>query len=388
MRRSLLLALLLVIGCSKSTPSESTVEPDPASSAAGNAQRELVVDPGLLEGGRIRVEAVTKHAIDDEILASGEVVPSVDGEASMGAMVSGRIAKVLVREGDVVKKGQVLAWIDAPEAARMQGGYLQARARVWRAQGTLDRERALWKDKATSERAVQEAEAELRAAKADEAAARGLLASAHVPVPKDDARYAAARIGVSSAIAGVVSKRYAVVGGYVGLEDSLFEVIDLDKLVIRADVPEVASRRVLPDARALVLPRGVNEGCEGKVRAKLEAIDPVKRTMGVMVEVAAGCKGLVAGGFADVTLSLAASSDAKSIVVPRSAVVEIDGATAVFVEIGGDERGKFEIRNVRVGLSDGEQVVVEEGLREGEKIAVAGTFLLKGERMKAAMGGE
>lgn len=385
----------VVAGCSKEVPPEPVAaEPvsvgaaPAASTGSASSPTVLRVDPGLIDGDRIRIERAKVRPIDEDVPASGEVVPSVEGEARMGAMISGRIVKVLVREGDAVKKGQILAWIDAPEAARMQGDFLRARARVWRAEQALARQRALWEDRATSESALQQAEADVRAAKAEEAAARGLLASTHVPAPRDDARYAAARIGVASPLAGVVSKRHAVVGDHVGLEDTLFEVVDPSKLMIRADVPEVAARRVRPGSRAWVMPRGAEEGCPGRVRSKLEAIDRAKRTMGVMVEVEPTCQGLVAGGFVDVNLTIEAAKDTPRIVVPRAAVVDLDGDTAVFVQKSGDDRGAFEVRRVKTGLSDGERVVVEEGLVEGERIVVAGTFLLKGERMKSALGGE
>jgi hypothetical protein len=69
-------------------------------SAAGAASFRL--DPAVLDGDRIRTEAVVRRALDDEILASGEVVPAVDGEAYVGAMISGRVAGVLVKAGEAV----------------------------------------------------------------------------------------------------------------------------------------------------------------------------------------------------------------------------------------------------------------------------------------------
>lgn len=381
-----LVVVLFMAACSKTSPSEpplADTEPIVAS-AAGAASFRL--DPAVLDGDRIRTEAVVRRALDDEILASGEVVPAVDGEAYVGAMISGRVAGVLVKAGEAVTRGQVLAWIDAPEAARMQGDLLRARASLWRAEQRLEQERVLWKDKATSERALREAEAEVRAAKADQAAVRGLLAAARVPIPREDARQAGARIGVTSPIAGIVSRRLAVVGSHVGPEDNLFEIVDPAKLLVRADVDEIAARRVLPDAKALIHPRGEKEGCLGKVRSKLEVIDPTKRTMGIMIEVSAACANLASGGFADVSVTLAPSQGALSVVVPRSAVVDLDGATVVFVESPSAERGTFEVRNVSLGFSDGDSVVIEEGLREGERIAVVGAFLLKGERMKPGSG--
>ena len=392
LRRVMMLGTLSVLfggvgACRDEEPLASAAQPEPSASAE-QGPRTLRVDPELVKTERIKTEAVVKRGLADEVMVSAAVLTSVEGEARLGALVSGRIARVLVREGERVKKGQVLAWIDAPDAARMQGEFVRARVRVWRAEKQWERESALWKDQATSARALEDAEGELRAARAEESAARSMLATSRIPAPSDGAKSGAARIGVTSPIDGVVAARTAVVGDHVSPDDSLFEIIDPARVLVRADVPEVMARRVEAGAAALVRPIGSNEGCRGVVKSKLERIDEAKRTMGVMIELQEGCPGMSAGGFADATLRLTPSGSQQVLVVPREALVDLDGVPMLFVERAPHGTGLFEVRIVRTGLSDGAHVVVEEGLREGERVATVGAFLLKGEHMKAELGGE
>jgi cobalt-zinc-cadmium efflux system membrane fusion protein len=382
--------LVLAAGCKQAAGqvSDAQAAPAPGSPTASAAPVQLTIGADLLRDGRIQSKPAERAALSDQVFASGEVVPAVEGEARAGVLVPGRVASILVKEGDRVKAGQALAWIDAPEAAKMQGDWLRASSRLWRAQKVAEQERALWAEKATSERALHAAEAELREASADARAAWNLLVSSRVPVPRQGATGGSARIAVSAPIAGIVSKRNAVVGGHVTSEASLFEIVDPDKLLVRAGVPEVVARRVEIGASALIRARGADPTCPGSVQSKLERIDELKRTMGVLVKVGPGCPGLVAGAFADVTVRLSASGAVASVVVPRGAIVDVEGAPALFVERAPFGEGKYEMRLVRPGISDGVSTAVEDGVQAGERVVVVGALLLKGERMRRELGAE
>ena len=353
-----------------------------ASQSAPQGPRQVTIDPALVSDGRVEIKPAQRRALADETLAPGEVVPAPDGAAEVGALVNGRVASIKAKEGDRVKAGQVLALIDAPEAAQMQGELVRSRARLWRAEKMAEQERKLWADKATSERSLQAAEAELREAQAAVRAASNLLVASHVPVPAASSAGGSARIAVTSPIAGVISRRSAILGGHVTADMSLFEVVAPEKLLVRANVPEVLARRVERDSPAIIRLRGADQTCNGTVQSRLDRIDEQRRTMGVMVAPEAACSGLVSGAFTDVTVRLSASGAAPMVVVPRNAIIEMDGAPSVFVEAPERGPGQFDIKIVRLGITDGVHTVIEEGLKEGEPVVVVGALLLKGEHMR------
>ena len=305
----LLAASIAGVGCDRQNSPVPDAKASPAPSVSATTttfQHEVNIDPELVSSGRVQMKPAEKRSLSDEIVAAGETVPSVDGEAEVGALVSGRVSAIYAKEGDVVKRGQVLAVIDAPEAARMQGDWLRAKARLWRAQKMVEQERALWADKATSERNLHAAEAELRESLAAERSALDLISASHVPVPTEG-KSNSARVPLTSPIAGVVAKRAAVMGGHVTAEMSLFEIVAPEKLLVRANVPEVVARRVESGTEAVIRPRGQDTTCTGKVQSKLDRIDETKRTMGVMISLDKGCPPMVVGAFADVTVKLSAS---------------------------------------------------------------------------------
>ncbi|MBI5538166.1 MAG: efflux RND transporter periplasmic adaptor subunit [Deltaproteobacteria bacterium] len=376
-------------GCRKGSSAipEAAASAPSASASAPSEGHQVKIDPDLVSSGRITVKPAERRALADETLASGEVTPAVDGEAQVGALVSGRVMAILVKEGDRVKAGQVLAWIDAPDAARMQGDWLRSRARLWRADKMVEQERKLWAEKATSERALQAAEAELRESQAAERSAHSLLVASHVPVPSEGGKAGAARIAVTSPISGVVSHRGVMLGGHVTADMSLFEIVAPEKLILKANVPEVLARRVEVGGPAIIRLRGTDSTCNGTVQTRLDRIEEQRRTMTVLVSFAPGCTGLVAGGFADVTVRLSASGTPPLIVVPRTSIVEFDGAPAVFVHAPSRGPGDFDIHVVRLGHTDGVHTVVEDGLKEGEPVVVGGALLLKGEHIRKDLGG-
>jgi multidrug efflux pump subunit AcrA (membrane-fusion protein) len=63
----------------------------------------------------------------------------------------------------------------------------------------------------------------------------------------------------------------------------------------------------------------------------------------------------------------------NALVVPRSAVLMAGNNSVVYVET---EPGRFQIRRVVLGPSSGEQIVILDGVQEGEQVAARGTFLI------------
>lgn len=377
-------------GACKQQPTGAVASESTAVASAAlepTARTTFAIDPSLANSDRIRTTPAARRSLQDQVLCPAEALSQASAEASVGALVPGRIASVKVEPGQRVRQGEVLAFIDAPEAARLQGEWLHARAKLFKAQRLAEQERALWKQQATSERALQEAEADLRVAQAEHDAARNQLVTSRIPLPKEDGGALSARIAIHSPIDGVIANRKAVVGAFVSPDQTLFEVIEPAKLLVRADVPEGQAARVEPGTAATVTPRGADRGCPGRVASKLERIEPAKRTMGVMVTLDQPCPGLRAGSFADVLMPLASSGERRSTVVPNEAVVDLDGVPVVFVELSR-QKGQYQVRPVRVGMSDGASTVIEAGVQEGEPVVSVGAFVLKGEYQRSELEGE
>jgi cobalt-zinc-cadmium efflux system membrane fusion protein len=384
-------AALLGAGCSHDAAAGTPLAGEGIAKPAETDKTRIEIDPALIERGRVRVGTAERRSLDGELLLPGDVVPAEDGEADVGALVTGRIAAISVAEGDHVKKGQTLALIDASEVARATAELLRARSHAVMAARKLSRQLDLEKQTATSQSAVDEARAEDQAARADLTAARTLLATlgAAEPADGDGARAVTVRVAVRAPIDGVVVQRTAVLGGPVTLDRSLFHIVSPDRLLVRARLPESAGFTPAAGAAAVIRPRAPAGGaarCEATVLSSFGVVDEATRTLPVRLRPTGACPFLVPGGYVDVALRTPSAGDgATVIVVPAEAVVEVRGVPTVF--LAGDRPGVFTPRAVRPGLAAGASVAIEAGLVAGDRVVVDGAVLLKGEMLRSILEG-
>jgi cobalt-zinc-cadmium efflux system membrane fusion protein len=384
------MVLVAVLGlaassCKRTEPvRETPVEAGPA-----HAGPPVVhVDAALVSSGRIVVAPATRRPLRGDLRIPGEVVPSESGAADVGALVAGRIASIEVREGDPVKRGQALAYLDSPEAARFAADVIRARSRVIAAARKVERQVALEQDRATSAAAVDEARIELATAEADSAAAKTMLASLGMPEPPPPAQGALpARVPIRSPLDGVVVERMIALGAPVAPEKTLFRVLANDRVVVEARWTDTTTPPPAKDTPVKLLPRGGDGkvSCDGKVASTVGVVDERTRARRIRVIPNGPCAMLVAGAYVDTSFTSAALAGGAAAVlaVPKDTVVDVRGAPTVFV--ARQPSGAFEAHVVRTGRATTEDIAIEEGLAEGDPVVVAGAVLLKGELLRAEL---
>ncbi len=387
-----IVAVLSLAGCNRRDDAAVKASAGPAETAAAPARRSVQVSPDLVAQGRIRTVRATRRPPTGAIRLPAEIVSSAEGAAEAGSLLAGRIARFEAREGDRVKSGQVLAWIDAPEAARAIADLVRARTRTETQARKVARLEGLVASEAATQIALDEAKLELELARADLAAARTLVASFGLaePAPTAGAPVLSARLPVRSPVDGTVVERTAALGAHVEPNTPIFRLVSEGRVLVEARVADGSSVVLAPGSLAHVEPRG-GPRCTARVLGALPQVDAATRSRRVRLVPDDGCKGLVPGAQAEVEIEVpvTASSDAgveQVLVVPAAALVELKSATIAFVK--AREAGVFDVRAVEPGLRVGEDRVVLAGVDEGEEVVVEGTVLLKGELMRGELGGE
>ncbi|MEO8900565.1 MAG: efflux RND transporter periplasmic adaptor subunit [Polyangiaceae bacterium] len=382
-----LLLPFVVLACQKPAPSGSVTPVE--RSDAGN---DLIkIDRKLIESGRVRSERVVLRALSSELAVAGEVRSSESGSAEAGTLVAGRVASLEVAEGAKVKRGQVLAWVDAPEVARAAADLLLARAHALVAARKRARQETLDAASATSKNALDDARADDEAARAELLAARTLLTSLGGAEPPSDPSVTTlvVRVPVRAPIAGVVAERNTVLGGAVSPDRALFRIVSdsQSSFSISARVPETAAAKPTAGASATIAARGDTlNTCPAVVDGSLGGIDSQTRTLAIRLTPDKGCKWLIPGSFVDVVFAVAGSAQpALAAAVPRNAVVDVRGKPTVF--LAGTTPGEFSARSVQVGAGDATYVTIDSGVSAGDLIVVEGALLLKGELLRADLEG-
>jgi membrane fusion protein, heavy metal efflux system len=373
--------LLLVTACGRS-PAVGTGQAPACSSASSSHDKALIVDAKLLTSGRISISTAEEKSLTDEVWVSGQIVAAPRGKAEIGALMTSRVRSVAVQEGDVVRVGQVLATLDAPDAARIFGDLAAARARRARAETVLAQELALAEQRATSARSVSDATSDADSARADELTATLLLQTYNAK---------GTVLTVKTPIAGIVAHHRVQIGAQVDSGDVLFKIVDPSKLNVRADVPEALAETIRVGSAAQLRFSASGRTCDSGVVSSTRSVDPIKRTVSFRLQPTGVCDGLLEGGFVDVRLALKpcdnAAGDAgvapRYVAVPRSAIVEIDGVPVAFRTT--DVVGQFRLTTVSVARNTDSTAFIEKGLASGDQVAATGALLLKGEWLRSRL---
>jgi cobalt-zinc-cadmium efflux system membrane fusion protein len=321
-----------------------------------------------------------------DIQLVGTVSYDQDHLALVGPLVAGRITRLVSGVGDRVRRGQVLAEIEAAEVGQARADLIAARARAAAADLNLRRETDLAERHISSAREKEVAEAQWITDKAAVRAATerlralGLSAQDIASVEKAEA---GGRLPVRAPIDGVVLERAVTLGQAVERATDAFKIADtghvwVDLSLYEKDLPRVHVGGTV-EIRADAYPSDV---FKGRVAYVVPVVDESTRTAKVRIELPNPHGKLSFGQLVTARIVGDPATVAEPVLaVPRAAIQRVDGRSVVFVK-GAAADGAFERRIVELGVSTGDQVEIRRGIKEGELVASDGAFLLKSELLR------
>jgi len=322
--------------------------------AGGSAKEE--VEEQVATEVPVRVAALTRTTLQSFVEAFGTVEPApaeADRPAAgarLSSPVTGVVASVLCAEGQLVESGKQLIRLDTRLTNARVANAEKATAF---AEQTLARQKSMFASGATSQRALQDAEQQLAAARGELAAALAERASLFIEAP----------------LSGTVLKVNVTAGAAVSPSDVLVELADLDRLVVSAGIPGEGGGLVKPGQAARLTARDNGRPLAGNVVFVGSRIDDRSDTVPVRIALPTG-SGLLPGAFVDLRIVVVTRRDCLA--APRDAIVrDPEGRTAVAV-VEGD---MAVLKPVTTGVRDrGLVEVAGEGLTEGTSVVVEGAY--------------
>ena len=320
-----------------------------------------------LEFSPADISIVEQKSLTRTLPFSGSLSPLV--QSTVKSKVSGEVRKVLVREGEPIKQGQVLAQIDTSDLnARLDAQVAaleETKARWSIADKNRESNLKLLKQNFISQNAFDTTHSTLEAS-----AASVRSAEAQVRLARNAMQDAVIRAPIS----GILAKRMVNGGEKVGPDSPMFTVVDLSRMEIEA--PAAASE--IPSVKVGQIATFKVDGFGERVfEGRVERINPIteqgSRSITLYLSVANGDGVLKGGMFAKGLLVL--DKTQASTVVPLAAVRDDAGQSYVFTLEGG----KVAKRNVTLGLSEAQAGLVEvkSGLETGVQVVAARMVGLK-----------
>jgi membrane fusion protein, copper/silver efflux system len=355
-------------GALQPMPAMPPAVPSQPQGVPGLVPVELSMDRVQLIG--VRTARATGESLVPELRTVGFVTADEEKLARVHARFSGWIERMNVATtGEKVRRGQVLAGLYNLELLPPQQEFLAAQR--WSA-GT-----APPVSSGTAAPQVNRLEQDARA----RLELFGLSRTEIESITKTGKP--TRTVAVTAPIAGHVVRKNVVQGTYVQPGTELFEIADLSKVWVLADIYEYEIGRVnIGQAANVEVGAYPKEPFAGKVAFVYPTVDSTTRTLRVRIELDNEGLKLRPGMFGDVVIQLGA---AQGVVVPVEALVDTGEHQYVFL---AKEGGRFEPRRVRAGARSGDKVQVLEGLAAGDTVVTTSNFLIDSEsRLRAAIEG-
>ena len=349
---SLALAVL-VSACQPDEPQRSSRNAQPPANGSYDDDKAL---PYANQPVDVQVTKPVRKDVAYTITLPANIAPLY--QTTLYAKVSGYLKWIGPDKGDRVKKGQIVAIIDAPEVEEQ---YQQAVADYRIKQITFTRLKNVWKESpdVIAKQDVDVAEAAFQGAKTLMQQRAVLRDYTKVRAPYD----------------GTITARFADPGALIQVATSsattaipLFTIMDLDTVRIYANVPQDDSPWVVPgQTKAAVhvheLP---DRSFTGTITRSTLALDPSTRSLLVELDLPNPDHAMRPGTFAELSIALRETSNA--LVLPPQAVNSTTKGQSVFIV----EQGKAKAVPIHTGITDGQWIEIADGLRGDEDVVVVG----------------
>jgi RND family efflux transporter MFP subunit len=344
-------ACMLALGCSRN--------PNATGEEGAESQPEAVSEVTLTRVARADVTAM--------LAVSGTLAALPNQDVRVSSLVPGRVARMMVAEGDHIRAGQLLAKIeDRPFLDQIQ----QADATVAQARANLENARL---NRERNENLFQRgiaARKDLESARTEESVNAAALRQAEATLAL--ARLQVARTEVRSPLDGIVVKRIVSVGEQVDgtAAQPIFEVANVREVELFGNVSALYLDKILVGQR-LQISTDALPGKEfaGRVVAISPAVDPSSNIGLVRIRISNGAGLLRLGMF--LTAQIPLETHAQALVVPTQAIYrDQQGMPQVYRVVGENAQAVA----VKLGLETQDRVELLAGVQAGDTVILTGGY--------------
>ncbi|MFA5957804.1 efflux RND transporter periplasmic adaptor subunit [Hyphomicrobium sp.] len=345
---------------------------------------KLAMAAEQIDRSKIAVKVAAPGLISKRLRVPGTILADRNRVGRVPSKVVGTVVELKKGLGDAVKAGEVIAILDSREVADAKSEFIAAVVNFGLQDTLYRREKTLWEKQVSSEQRLLRAEATYREAQVRRDVAKQKLSALGVSekavLELADTGQVATRLEryeIKSPISGRIVEQLVDIGtpmGGEGQAHELYAVADLSKVWVELTVSPQDLPQIKEGQRLTIEGAGKSDGT---IIFTSPVLNQDTRSARVIASVE-NAEGIWRPG-SFVTADIAVAESRAKLVIPKSALQTIEGGARVFVRTPEG----FEARQVTIGNDDGDAVEVLSGLKPGEPIAIANTFLLKAELGKS-----
>lgn len=369
-----LLTLLLAVSCGKGTSDEAGEEISESDSSSD------MIDLTLDQFNSMKMEwgKLDSSEFSEQITVQGAVRVPVESMQEVTTFYGGYVSGIELLEGQQVRKGEVLFYLENPEFIHLQQSYLEAKSQLAYLKSEFERQKTLYGEQIASQKNYLKAEADYQGTRAKAESLKRQLALLRINAEELQPESIRSKVPVYSPIAGFVTEIHVTPGVFIQPTDVAVSLISKEHLhmelvvfekdattikkgqTVQVRVPEISAETL--EAIVFMVGQSINDMRQINVHADLK--DESKESL------------LVPGMFIEGKIQ----KDPKSgLSVAQTAVIESEGKMYVLVKRSQNEKGyvleKIEVQVGRMG--DGKiEISPDSKLSSSDEILVKGGFNL------------
>lgn len=359
---------LLFNACNTTSGSETETHATPGDSLSEN---EVQLSEAQYKMAAISLTSLSNDTVSKTLKTNGIIDVPPQNLVSISCPLGGYLKSTEMLPGSHVVKGQVIARIEDQQFIQLQQDYLLNKSKLQLAELEYNRQKELNASKATSDKAFQQAEAELRNYKILLASQAEKLKLIHIDPQQLSDQSITKSISITSPIDGFVSKVNANIGKYLSPTDVLFELVNPTDIHLNLTVFEkdIASLRIGQKVMAytnmnpenkyqceiILISKEVSPEGTTQVHCHFDSYDPL----------------LLPGIYMNADIECQA---AQANTVPAECLLYYEGKNFVFTQ---RDRLRYEMVEVSVKGDPTERAEIQNpGLLSGKKIVQKGAYTL------------
>ncbi len=325
----------------------------------------------------VQVVAVEKSKLPRVLRLTGAVAYNAFQTTPVFSPVGGPVQEILAQPGELVRTGQTLLTVTSPDYSAARSAYMKALSTFQLADKNYDRSKDLYDHKAIAERDLQQAESDRAEAQADLQASEDALRALGVNNPEiliKTPPKTTGQIPVTAPVAGQIVERLVGPGQLLQAGSTqCFTISDMSTVWVLVNVYQNDLAYVRAGDGVDITTDAYPNIFRGKISYIADALDPTTRTL--QARIVTENPGYKLKKDMYVTASVHAGALANALTVPDAAVLrDTENQPFVYVQTGSNQ---FARRLVKVGDSQDGRTLVQDGLKEGERVVGDGSLFLQ-----------
>ena len=369
---------LFVGSCANSSTSHTPAE----ESHEYGENEEVELSEAQIKAVDIQMGEMAHVNLGVTLKANGELAVNPQDEALIAPLASGLVKRIMVKEGEYVAKGRVVAYVENLEMLSLQQDYLTAKEDEKSANQELERQQALAKEGAGIKKNLQQAIAAARIATSKVSMLGRQLSLYGISLSAVDGGGLITEVPVISPISGTVTEIMCSTGGFADLQVPLMKVVNNAAIYCRLNIFEKNISDVAPGQKVKIrLTNRPKIVLDGEVVALSQAMEPGKKSLAARVKILNGQNNGLVPNIPVIGIITAESSEVEAL--PDDAIVTSEGRSYVFAMDKQEEKdGKMVTHFKRIEVIPGikergyTQIKLLSPVEDSTKFVVKNAFYL------------